>query len=1019
MDELFGIPMSRVVAVLAIGFLLVAAYLVYIAVRSPILVRMAFRSAIRRPGRSGLIVVGLMLGTAIISSSFTTGDSVTFSIEQGVVDLVKGADELIRLDEDSEVWDGQSLPEDFPESVFDEIAPDLDASPDLDAVLPLHMQSTAVMNFRSQQFEVQSIYTGLDPARAAVFEPLRDVDGNLVDLASLGPNEVYVDRDGAERIDAQVGDELGVVTGPGRLTQVTVKGVAESWYFKTSGNDELVLMAPLAQVQEQLGKEGRLTHIILSNTGDYMAGVALTDSVLEAFGDLPAITESGLEIDDFKQDAIDTANEVGSLFVSMFTTFGMFSIGTGILLVFLIFSMLSAERRSEMGMARAVGMQRSHLVRQFVAEGAIYGLGSTAVGALAGIGLGYVLIFATGSAFASAGGAAGPDLVFITHVELRSVLASFLLGSMVTFVTILLAARQNSRLNIVRAVRGIAEPPGVAGKRTLIWGVVVLLIGALIAFSGYQSAQSTAFGLGMSFIPIGIALILRWLGVAQRWVLTGTGVYLLLFWLMPTSVWDAIRDDWRSDLSGFFVSGFMIVAGAVLVTINNSPTVLGLMTNTLGRVRPLTPIIKSAVAYPLRFGFRTGMSVAMFAVVIFSVVVMTVLIEGFGKLLDDQHRLGGGYEVVGFAQSDLSPITDLGVAVDLAPDLDFVSREDGSPSVGALRTIWTAEGRLAGETDDGYRDTAISGLDDNFLKTNEFRIRLATSEYLDGSEFDAERIWRDLREKPGLAVVNATMVPTRDSGGFQIASDNFRLDGVEGLFLDNDVMDPVDVTVHDLESAASFDLKVVAVLDDFASQGVMPPGVYTSTRTLAAAVPRDVNATRFFFNVDAGTEDAADRIEAALINHAIETIDISETVEDLQAFNRAIFDLLIGFMMLGLVVGIAALGVISARAVVERRQQIGVLRSIGFSRRMVLLTFLSESSFISIVGIAWGVALGILTSINFIADVRNDEPNIELIIPWGRLGLIVLTAYVLSLLTTVLPARQAGHTAPAEALRYE
>ena len=42
--------------------------------------------------------------------------------------------------------------------------------------------------------------------------------------------------------------------------------------------------------------------------------------------------------------------------------------------------------------------------------------------------------------------------------------------------------------------------------------------------------------------------------------------------------------------------------------------------------------------------------------------------------------------------------------------------------------------------------------------------------------------------------------------------------------------------------------------------------------------------------------------------------------------------LLLGFMGLGLIVGVAALGVISARSVVERRQQIGVLRSIGFRR---------------------------------------------------------------------------------------
>jgi putative ABC transport system permease protein len=43
-------------------------------------------------------------------------------------------------------------------------------------------------------------------------------------------------------------------------------------------------------------------------------------------------------------------------------------------------------------------------------------------------------------------------------------------------------------------------------------------------------------------------------------------------------------------------------------------------------------------------------------------------------------------------------------------------------------------------------------------------------------------------------------------------------------------------------------------------------------------------------------------------------------------------------MALGLIVGVAALGVISARSVVERRQQIGVLRAVGFRRGMVQAT---------------------------------------------------------------------------------
>jgi ABC-type lipoprotein release transport system permease subunit len=40
-------------------------------------------------------------------------------------------------------------------------------------------------------------------------------------------------------------------------------------------------------------------------------------------------------------------------------------------------------------------------------------------------------------------------------------------------------------------------------------------------------------------------------------------------------------------------------------------------------------------------------------------------------------------------------------------------------------------------------------------------------------------------------------------------------------------------------------------------------------------------------------------------------------------------------------------------------------------------------------------------------------------VPWSTLGVIVGLAYLASLLTTFLPARQASKVYPAEALRYE
>jgi putative ABC transport system permease protein len=128
-----------------------------------------------------------------------------------------------------------------------------------------------------------------------------------------------------------------------------------------------------------------------------------------------------------------------------------------------------------------------------------------------------------------------------------------------------------------------------------------------------------------------------------------------------------------------------------------------------------------------------------------------------------------------------------------------------------------------------------------------------------------------------------------------------------------------------------------------------------------------------------------------------------------------------GFMGLGLIVGVAALGVISARAVVERRQQIGVLRSIGFQRRMVQAAFLLESSFVALTAIVVGTLLGLVISYNVISDIA-EQPSWETLslnVPWLSLGVIFLVVYVVALATTFAPALRASRVYPAEALRYQ
>ncbi len=126
-------------------------------------------------------------------------------------------------------------------------------------------------------------------------------------------------------------------------------------------------------------------------------------------------------------------------------------------------------------------------------------------------------------------------------------------------------------------------------------------------------------------------------------------------------------------------------------------------------------------------------------------------------------------------------------------------------------------------------------------------------------------------------------------------------------------------------------------------------------------------------------------------------------------------------MGLGLIVGIAALGVIAFRTVAERRQQIGMLRALGYTRRLVVLSFFMESSFIALAGIVMGLLLGSALSYNLLSSpelIGESGAEIDFRLPLARLLLIVGIAYGASAVMTFIPARSASQVPVAEALRY-
>ena len=76
----------------------------------------------------------------------------------------------------------------------------------------------------------------------------------------------------------------------------------------------------------------------------------------------------------------------------------------------------------------------------------------------------------------------------------------------------------------------------------------------------------------------------------------------------------------------------------------------------------------------------------------------------------------------------------------------------------------------------------------------------------------------------------------------------------------------------------------------------------------------------------------------------------------------------------------AAVGVIAFRSVVERRQQIGILRAIGYQRSMVSLSFMIETAFMVVLGVLSGTILAGNTAAKGGADchgaIRSQGRNL-------------------------------------------
>ncbi|HLE47221.1 MAG TPA: FtsX-like permease family protein, partial [Candidatus Thermoplasmatota archaeon] len=555
----------------------------------------------------------------------------------------------------------------------------------------------------------------------------------------------------AAALERQFGvDPTTFVEPPRRSIELRVAGI-------TSGGkgpnfqlpNTLSLYLRMDTTQKLLEREGQINFLKVSNPGGKEDGAERTDEVYPILWERLNATKQGethpailgLRANNDKQYWLAEADRYGELFGVFLTFVGSFSIIAGLLLIINIFTMLAEERKVELAMARAVGLKRNHLVQLFTFEGILYAFPAAVVGAFFGLGLAWILVqgfnrFGDPTTF--------PPIAF--RFEPMGLVFAFSVGILLTVGTVYLGARRASRLNIVSAIRSLDEPPHLRGAQSLLVSAGITAAGVAGSLFATATNSFTWQLVGPTLLAIGLALLLRRFvskNIAYPYAALGLFTYLVatLFTIDAPETREA-------DVIGPIRSVVMTLCLVVFVVHTER------LTRALGRLashlKPLRPVALPAMAYPLHKKFRTGMTLAMFSVILLVVMLFSII----GALFfPDVEKESGGYHVEAVSGMSFTTLDGRGTDPSVLEGVEYYDILPNFVRFGS--DIVTVENETNGQF--GPPMNTIYGIDDAFVEHNRFTLIRRLEAY--ATDEDA---YRAVSASTDLAIVSYEYSTDRD-----------------------------------------------------------------------------------------------------------------------------------------------------------------------------------------------------------------------------------------------------------------
>jgi|GEM_PF-2678402 len=938
----------------------------------------------RRKKTTSLVILGLTIGTAMISGSLIMGESMDYMISSKVLKRMNLVDECVCFLNASGEFGFfnysicTEMKKEISKDNFDGI------TGEIEIVIPL-------VNTDKGLGEPSARVLGIEQDSISSFGKFYsnnlEVNASLLNISNSDISDTdnyipaFITKTLSNRLDAEIGDVLTFIYGEKKVS-IVVSSIVDN-VGRANWDAGKNVFVDLSTLQRVLILENKINIIKLSNSGGYSGGVLNSnEKYQDAENELKQILKDEkyqpLYIYESKYSALTKAHENAKFFKELFYLFASFSILAAELLIVNIFSLIASERKAELGMARAIGMKRRGIRRICVFEGTCYAFFASLIGTFAGIPISYIMFILMDSFVYS------EKILEYYSFSNYSITFSFLIGFLTTIFTIYAVSVHISNLNITRAIRNQSKPQysilrSNVVKKISIIGTILTILGILILVFFSQHKIVLLFTMGFFFFITCTALLSSTI-IGIKKALTFAGLANLIF------LYSSISINYEVDMDMFLLVGALGIASFLCIIMPNLRTILNLFSNRKTRNAILT---KYSVMHINSYKFRASISIAVFSIVIFTITLLTVVTSSLSAGIEKEAaRQSAGYELIG-TTSPAMPIYNISDEISsLGLDAHFSS----------ILSFYHSEIFIHTISKSGiYTNISISyplfGFDADFAYSGKFSLRARDPAFSSDRE-----VFEAMHLNSSLIIIDRTV---SHSNLYEYASE-----------FSASIGDILEIVINGYR----LQKRIVGILDEFIINGI-----FLWRDSLELSLNKSLSSSAFLFDVKGNLgikelEELAHTLERKLMNFGLEILVIEKEVKEIMKLLRRNYALYTAFMGLGLGIGISGLGLIMMREIRERKKEIGILRAIGFKRNQIIVTFGIEASFIIFLGIFIGTLHGINVSA-FLWQQKFAPEGFQLVLPLGSIFVINASAFLVSLLGMYLPARTAGSINPSEAIR--